>query len=129
MHGARADVWASGDAYEPYVGRWSRPVAREFLRWLAAAPGGGWLDVGCGTGALTEAILGAAAPARVEGVDPSLPYVLFARRRVRDGPATFLVAGLSGVDLAAHQRFSIPWLYAASLVMAAAALVLGVFAL
>ena len=26
-----ADVWASGDAYEPYVGRWSRLVAREFL--------------------------------------------------------------------------------------------------
>lgn len=44
-------------------------------------------------------------------------------------PATFLVAGLSGVDLGAHQRFSIPWLYAASLVMTAAALLLGVFAL
>lgn len=44
-------------------------------------------------------------------------------------PATFLVAGLSGVELAAHQRFSIPWLFAASLVMTLAALVLGVFAL
>jgi len=44
-------------------------------------------------------------------------------------PATFLVAGLSGVELGAHQRFSIPWLYAASLVMTAAALLLGVFAL
>ncbi|MGR6330009.1 CitMHS family transporter [Sphingomonas sp. XXL09] len=40
-------------------------------------------------------------------------------------PATFLVAGLSGVDLGAHQRFSIPWLLAASLVMVAAALLLG----
>ena len=40
-------------------------------------------------------------------------------------PATFLVAGLSGVDLGAHQRFSIPWLFAASLVMVAAALLLG----
>jgi len=44
-------------------------------------------------------------------------------------PATFLVAGLSGVDLGAHQRFSIPWLFAASLVMTAAALLLGIFAL
>lgn len=26
------DSWASGDAYERYVGRWSRPVAAEFLR-------------------------------------------------------------------------------------------------
>jgi len=42
-------------------------------------------------------------------------------------PATFLVAGLSGIELGAHQRFSFPLLYAASLVMAVAALVLGVF--
>jgi CitMHS family citrate-Mg2+:H+ or citrate-Ca2+:H+ symporter len=42
-------------------------------------------------------------------------------------PATFLVAGLSGIDLGAHQRFSFPLLYAASLVMVVAALVLGVF--
>lgn len=41
-------------------------------------------------------------------------------------PATFLVAGLSGVELGAHQRFSIPWLYGASLVMTGAAVVLGV---
>jgi len=44
-------------------------------------------------------------------------------------PATFLVAGLSGVELAAHQRFAIPYLFAASLVMTLAALLLGVFAL
>ena len=42
-------------------------------------------------------------------------------------PATFLVAGLSGIDLGVHQRFSFPLLYAASLVMVMAALVLGVF--
>jgi len=85
-------VWASGDAYEPYVGRWSRLVAREFLTWLAAAGGARWLDVGCGTGALTEVILSAAAPAHVQAVDPSLGYVLFARSRVRDGRAAFVVA-------------------------------------
>jgi CitMHS family citrate-Mg2+:H+ or citrate-Ca2+:H+ symporter len=44
-------------------------------------------------------------------------------------PATFLVAGLSGVELAAHQRFAIPFLFAASLVMTMAALAFGVFAL
>jgi len=43
-------------------------------------------------------------------------------------PATFLVAGLSGVELGAHQRFAIPWLFAASLVMTLAALALGIFA-
>ncbi|MBY0301212.1 CitMHS family transporter [Sphingomonas ginsenosidimutans] len=41
-------------------------------------------------------------------------------------PATFLVAGLSGVELGAHQRFAIPWLFAASLTMVAAAALMGV---
>ena len=44
-------------------------------------------------------------------------------------PATFLVAGLCGIELGAHQRFSFPLLYAASLVMVLAALLLGVFPL
>jgi hypothetical protein len=35
---AEKSVWASGGAYEPYVGRWSRPVAREFVDWLAIPP-------------------------------------------------------------------------------------------
>jgi len=41
-------------------------------------------------------------------------------------PATFLVAGLSGIELGSHQRFSIPWLLGASVVMTVAALVFGV---
>jgi len=44
-------------------------------------------------------------------------------------PASFLVAGLSGIELGAHQRFAIPCLYAASVAMTGAALLLGVFAL
>ncbi len=47
---ASADLWESGQAYERYVGRWSRPVDERFLAWLAIPPGGRWLDVGCGTG-------------------------------------------------------------------------------
>jgi SAM-dependent methyltransferase len=83
------DVWASGAAYEPYVGRWSRLVAREFLVWLGVPPGGRWLDVGCGTGALTEAILALASPRELKGVDASEGYVAFARERVRDARASF----------------------------------------
>jgi CitMHS family citrate-Mg2+:H+ or citrate-Ca2+:H+ symporter len=44
-------------------------------------------------------------------------------------PATFLVCGLSGVELGAHQRFAIPWLFATTLVMLAAALAFGVLPL
>ena len=89
--GRPTDVWASGDAYEPYVGRWSRLVAREFLRWLDVRTGQRWLDVGCGTGALTETILETAAPAQVDGVDRSDGYVAYARERVRDARARFQV--------------------------------------
>jgi CitMHS family citrate-Mg2+:H+ or citrate-Ca2+:H+ symporter len=42
-------------------------------------------------------------------------------------PATFLVVGLTGIDLADHQKFSIPFLFAASLVMTLACVLLGVF--
>jgi CitMHS family citrate-Mg2+:H+ or citrate-Ca2+:H+ symporter len=42
-------------------------------------------------------------------------------------PATFLVTGLTGVDLGDHQRFTGPFLFAASVVMALAAVALGIF--
>jgi SAM-dependent methyltransferase len=87
----REDVWASGDAYEPYVGRWSRLVARQFVAWLGMPPNGDWLDIGCGTGALSQVILESASPRRVTGVDPSDRFVSFARHRVTDPRATFRV--------------------------------------
>jgi SAM-dependent methyltransferase len=88
-HVNRTDAWDSGSAYEPYVGRWSRLVAREFLGWLAVPPGGCWLDVGCGTGALAETILALAAPSEVVGIDPSSAFVAFARDRVNDPRVRF----------------------------------------
>ncbi len=81
--------WASGDAYEPYVGRWSRLVAREFLSWLKAPTNMRWLDVGCGTGALSQTILDGAAPSLVQGVDPSEDYVNYARNQITDSRARF----------------------------------------
>jgi SAM-dependent methyltransferase len=90
-HGNRTDAWDSGDAYEPYVGRWSRLVAREFLGWLAVPPGGRWLDVGCGTGALAETILELSAPAEVLGIDPSPAYLAFARDRLSNPRVRFEV--------------------------------------
>ena len=86
---ATEEAWASGDAYELYVGRWSRPVAREFLRWLGPARSAGWLDVGCGTGALTEAILNEAAPSTVRGEDPSSAHVTHVREHLNDPRAEF----------------------------------------
>lgn len=84
MEQPRQDVWANGAAYEPYVGRWSRGVAREFLAWLSVPPGGSWLDVGCGTGALTQTILQVAQPKDVTSLDSSEGYLAYARQQVDD---------------------------------------------
>ncbi len=85
------DAWASGNSYEPYVGRWSRLVAQEFIRWLAVPEGRRWLDVGCGTGALSQTILDLANPQKVKGVDQSSGYVEFARGKVDHSQAEFEV--------------------------------------
>ena len=90
-HADRKDSWDSGDAYEPYVGRWSRLVAPEFLDWLAVPPGRRWLDTGCGIGALAESILALGAPGEVVGMDSSLAYVAVARDRVSDPRVRFEV--------------------------------------
>jgi SAM-dependent methyltransferase len=102
MTPATQDPWTSGDVYESYVGRWSRLVAREFLDWLAVPQAAAWLDVGCGTGALTETILSAAAPARIAAIDFSLPYLLAARRRWHDPRVTFAVADARALPQATH---------------------------
>ena len=85
------DVWAAGDLYEPYVGRWSRLAARAFVDWLAVPSAKDWLDVGCGTGALTQTILDYGSPRSVKGVDPSAGFVGHARRHIGGGPVRFAV--------------------------------------
>ncbi|MDH3444310.1 MAG: class I SAM-dependent methyltransferase, partial [Deltaproteobacteria bacterium] len=83
--------WGHGDAYEQYVGRWGRKVAVEFLPWLALPHGLAWAEVGCGTGALAEAILANCTPRAVMGIDKSEGFIAEARRRVDDRRAKFEV--------------------------------------
>ena len=94
------DAFDIGEAYEPYVGRWSRVVAREFLAWLAVPPGRRWLDVGCGTGALSGTILELAEPSSVVGVDPSAGFVAYARGRVANPRANFEVGDARALPVA-----------------------------
>ena len=93
--GTTNDRWLTGDAYEAYMGRWSRPLAREFLRWFGAGPGAHWLEMGCGTGALTTAICELAGPASVTACDPAAPFVEHARQQ--EPGATFVVADASNL--------------------------------
>jgi SAM-dependent methyltransferase len=93
------DSWDSGDRYERYVGRWSRPLARRFVSRLEVAASGRWLDVGCGTGAMTSAVLECAAPAAIVGVDPSQDFLARARSTVRDPRASFRAADALGLPV------------------------------
>lgn len=83
------DTWAKGDSYEVYMGRWSRQIARLFIDWLAVPAKAQWLDVGCGTGALSQTILQMAEPAQVKGIDRSEGFIDFAREHVRDARVHF----------------------------------------
>ena len=94
------DTWSSGERYEPYVGRWSRRVAERFVAWLDLPPGRRWLDVGCGTGALTDAVLLDAAPSSVLGIDPSPGFLGYAAATIRDPRAAFVVGDARALPVA-----------------------------
>ncbi|WP_350348847.1 class I SAM-dependent methyltransferase [Agromyces sp. G08B096] len=99
------DRFQLGAPYERYMGRWSRLVAPRFLDWLAAPAGRDWVDVGCGTGVLTEAVLDRCAPASVLGVDPSAGFLetararLGERARLAEGDAAALPLPAAAVDV------------------------------
>jgi SAM-dependent methyltransferase len=82
MSDATKERWTSGDRYECYVGRWSRLAAREFLAWLGPPARLDWLDVGCGTGALTEEVARRCSPRRLAGIDASTGFLDLARQRL-----------------------------------------------
>ncbi len=94
------DVWAVGAGYESYVGRWSRLVAARFLAWLAVPAGRRWLDLGCGTGALTHTVLATVSPAQIAAVDPSVGFLTTARARAGDPRTGFLAADARALPLA-----------------------------
>lgn len=88
---ARHDAWQAGDSYDAYMGRWSRQVAPRFLDWIGASPGLDWLEVGCGTGALSATILARCAPRSLLAVEPSEGFIAVARKNVPDPRARFEV--------------------------------------
>jgi len=87
------DRWAAGDAYEVFMGRWSRLLAERFVRWLDPGAGLAWLDVGCGTGALTSTICKLADPASVVACDPARPFVEHTRHNIPDPRVSAVHAG------------------------------------
>jgi trans-aconitate methyltransferase len=77
------DGWEDASAYDRYMGRWSRGLAREFVSWLNVPPSASWLEVGCGTGSLTSTICEQARPASVLACDTAPDFLSFCRERLR----------------------------------------------
>ncbi|HEY0120025.1 MAG TPA: class I SAM-dependent methyltransferase [Cellulomonas sp.] len=95
-----AEEFADGDAYERFMGRWSRLAAASFVAWLDLPGGLLWLDVGCGTGALAAAVVTGAEPRGVLAVDRSAPFVAAARRSTTGAPVGLAVADASALPVA-----------------------------
>ena len=70
-----------GAAYEQMMVAWSQLVGDVFVSWLAAGPGLGWIDIGCGNGAFTQLLVDRCAPSEVHGIDPAEGQLVFARAR------------------------------------------------
>jgi SAM-dependent methyltransferase len=96
---SRHDAWQAGDSYEAYMGRWSRRIAPMFLDWLGAPDGLDWLEVGCGTGALSSAILEECQPKSLVAIDRSEGFLAKARDSVRDSRVTFQLGDAQALPL------------------------------
>ena len=79
-------MFSEGEAYERFMGRWSRALAPLLVMLAGVRDAEAVLDVGSGTGALTAALATAAPSGRIVGIDPAEAYVSFARSRLREAP-------------------------------------------
>jgi SAM-dependent methyltransferase len=82
---------SSGEAYERFLGRWTRRLAERVIEVVDLPDSGDLLDVGCGTGSLAGALARRFPGRRITGVDISVPYVAFARSRAAGHALTFEV--------------------------------------
>jgi ubiquinone/menaquinone biosynthesis C-methylase UbiE len=88
-----------GEAYEQFMGRWSRELGKAFLTWLQPPERANWLDVGCGTGIFTDLIADRCAPASVIGIDPSQSQISRAHTCVASGKVEFRLADAQQLPL------------------------------
>lgn len=81
--------YEGGNEYDRYMGRWSRRLAPLFLDFAGVDGVDRVLDVGCGTGSLTDAIVTVSKASRIVGIDPVQDFVRYARVSVTDPRVRF----------------------------------------
>ena len=74
-------MFADANAYERFMGRWSRLVAPQLVDFTEVSNHGHLLDVGSGTGALAFSLAERKPRVHVRGIDPSKEYVEYANSR------------------------------------------------
>ncbi len=89
------DSWESGNPYEYFMGRWSRPVAHIFLDWLSISDKQRWLDVGCGTGVLSSLILTKTTPLEILAIDTSDAFLSYAQQTYQNNSLRFQLGDAS----------------------------------
>jgi SAM-dependent methyltransferase len=82
-------TYSNPSAYQHFMGRWSLRLAPLFVDFAGVEDGQRVLDVGCGTGSLSTALMSVGPNVRVAGVDPVPDYVSFTREVVADHRADF----------------------------------------
>ena len=97
----QSPIFSEAEAYERFMGRWSRQLAPLLVRFAGLRDGDAVLDVGAGTGALAAAIVTASPTSRVVGIDPAAPYVAVAQAQQRNGRVDFEVGDAQQMRFAA----------------------------
>ena len=97
MSNEKSKLWGGADAYEQYMGRWSRKIAPLFVDWLAPSQGKRWIDIGCGTGQLSLQIANKCNPSQQIGIDTSEGFLTQAKKYVPS--AEFRVGDAQNIDL------------------------------
>jgi len=75
-------TFAAADAYDRFMGRYSKPLAVKFADFAGLAPGGPLLDLGSGPGALTAELAARVGAGNVTAADPKEAYLDALRHRL-----------------------------------------------
>jgi len=103
---AAAHRFDDSEAYERFMGAWSRAAVPVFVRWLEAPRDAEWLDLGCGTGILAQHLAEGGFARRVDGIDPAPAQVRYAAHALASPRVRFHVGHAEALPFA-ESRFDV----------------------
>ncbi|MDH3445971.1 MAG: methyltransferase domain-containing protein [Deltaproteobacteria bacterium] len=95
-----AEKFSNAEGYERQLGPWSSALAPRFIEFVGVQDGDRVLDVGSGTGSLALVLAASKSCSEIVGIDPSPPYIEFARSRASDPRVRFEVGDAKNLPYA-----------------------------